>query len=349
MTAGRFRAQPLDVASELSPMNASASFLRGSPPAQQADQFIRGGILSAVGSTPLVRFDRVLRPRAWSLYGKLEALNPGGSTKDRAALWAIEDALSKGSINPDTLVVESSSGNMGIGLSQVCCYYGLRFICVVDPCTTAQNIRLMEAYGTHVEMVRERDEATQSYLPNRLRRVQSILMNVPNAFWVNQYENSACVAAHEQTTAAGIVAQLGRFPDFFVCSVGTCATLQGCAQYFRQHRAPTRIVAVDSLGSVILGGEPGPRKLPGVGSAQPSRFLERELLDIAISIPEEAAIRWCKQLARSEAVLLGGSSGMVLAALEQLQEQFAAGSTVVALLPDRGERYLDLIYDGERS
>ena len=305
----------------------------------------RGGVLAAIGDTPLVELRRVMTPRAWSLHAKVDALNPAGSTKDRAALRAIEDAMDAGRIAPGAVVVESSSGNMGVGLAQACSYYDLEFVCVVDPFTTQQNIQLMRAYGATVEVVRDPDPVTHSYLSTRIRRVEQIVAET-GAFWVNQYHNQSCVRAHQEATAPEIVAQLGgAAPDYFFCSVGTCATIQGCALYFKAHHPQTKIVGVDAVGSVILGGHPGPRKIPGMGSAQKSPLLTESLIDIAVKIEEPDAMRWCRQLARAEALLVGGSSGAVLAAVEQLAPQIPADATAVALLPDRGERYLDLIFN----
>ena len=303
-----------------------------------------GTLLDAIGKTPLVRLERILRPRDWTLYAKLDGLNPAGSTKDRAAIRAITDAMERGEVDRDTLIVESSSGNMGVGLAQACSYLGLRFHCVVDPHTTQQNILLMRAYGAHVEVVQHCDPITKSYLSTRIARVKELLAANPNSFWTNQYENLSCVASHADTTAPEIVTQLGAFPDYFFCSVGTCATIQGCAQYFHEQGAHTKIVAVDAIGSVILGGEPAARKIPGMGSARKSSLLDMSLIDIPVHTDEDEAIDWCRRMAREEALLVGGSSGAVVAAVAQLQAQIPPGATVVTLLPDRGERYMDLIF-----
>jgi len=308
-----------------------------------------GGLLSAIGNTPLVPLLRTLQPRKWSLYAKLDGFNPAGSTKDRAALRSLTDAIADGRIDRDTLIIESSSGNMGLGLAQACSYLGLRFHCVVDPHTTTQNIRLMRAYGAHVEVVQECDPVTHSYLSTRIRRVQELMAANPNSLWTNQYENRSCVASHYDTTAPEIVEQLGGFPDYFVCAVGTCATIQGCARYFHDQGAPTQIVGVDVYGSVILGGIAAPRKIPGMGSARKSSLLEPELIDIVSKIEEDDAIRWCRALAKTEAMLVGGSSGAVVAAVEQIHDQIPAGASVVVLMPDRGERYMDLIFGDDEK
>src|SRR5690242_11038862 len=149
----------------------------------------RQGILSAIGHTPLVPLERVLGDLHFQLYAKLEAFNPGGSIKDRAAFAIITDALERGSLKPGMTVIESSSGNMGIGLAQACAYYGLRFVCVIDPKTTKQNINILEAYGAEVDLVTEPDPHTGEYLQARLDRVRALLKSIPNSYWSDQYSN----------------------------------------------------------------------------------------------------------------------------------------------------------------
>ena len=305
----------------------------------------RGGVLATIGDTPMARLERLWSPRRWSLHVKLDGMNPGGSTKDRAALRIIEDALADGRLRPGGLVVESSSGNMGLGLSVVCASLDIPFTCIVDPHTTPQNLALMRAYGTKVEVVTVEDPVAKSYLPNRLARVRQILAEHPGAFWPNQYENLSGVAAHYHGTAPEIARQLGGFPDWLFIAVGTCATIQGTARWFRDQGAHTRIVGVDSVGSVVLGGQPARRKIPGIGSAQKSPILDMTLVDHAVQVEEDDAIRWCRRLARTEAILAGGSSGCVLAAIDRLAGQFQDGDVVVGLLPDRGSRYLELIFE----
>ncbi|MGH9831043.1 MAG: pyridoxal-phosphate dependent enzyme, partial [Blastocatellia bacterium] len=147
------------------------------------------GVFAAIGGTPMVRLARVIPNLPFNLYAKLEFLNPGGSIKDRVAFSIIRKALENGDIGPHSVVIESSSGNMGIGLAQLCAYYGLRFICVVDSKTTSQNIRLLEAYGAEVDMVSVADSRTGEFLQARIERVKFLLHSVENAFWPNQYAN----------------------------------------------------------------------------------------------------------------------------------------------------------------
>ena len=151
---------------------------------------MNAGILRAIGNTPLVELTRIFSGMNFRVYAKLEALNPGGSMKDRPAFRIIMAGIESGEISNDTVIIESSSGNMGIGLAQACSYFGLRFICVVDPKTTIQNIRLLEAYGAQVDKVTEPDSTTGEYLQARLNRVQALMASTKNGFWPNQYANT---------------------------------------------------------------------------------------------------------------------------------------------------------------
>ena len=157
------------------------------------------GILSAIGHTPLVKLDRVLEDCEFNLYAKLEGFNPGGSIKDRTAYSIIQHALDEGEIGPGTTVIESSSGNMGIGLAQICAYHGLRFICVVDPKTTKLNIEILIAFGAEVDLISIPDRATGEYLPARIARVQKLRQSIPDSFWPDQYRNIYNARAHHQT------------------------------------------------------------------------------------------------------------------------------------------------------
>src|SRR5215471_9019892 len=225
-------------------------------------------ILSTIGNTPLVRLTRVLPDCPFRLFAKLEGFNPGGSAKDRPALHILQEAMRTGAIKARTVVIESSSGNLGIGLAQICRCLGLRFICVVDPKTTAQNIRILKAYGAEVELVAEPDPVSGEFLQARINRVQSLLQTIDNSFWTNQYANPANARAHYRTTMHEIATELeGRIDCLFVAT-GSCGTLRGCAEYIRDHHLTTRIFAVDARGSVILGGQSAKRLIPGHGSAR---------------------------------------------------------------------------------
>lgn len=301
------------------------------------------GVASAIGNTPLVELTRVLPGISFRLFAKLEALNVGGSMKDRAAFNMILRAIDAGTVGPGTIVIESSSGNMGIGLAQACRCYGLELICVVDPKITPQNRRLLESYGATIDMVPEPDRISGEFLVARLKRVQELLRQHAGAFWPNQYGNLANAEAHYQTIDE-IVRVLDRFPDYLFCAVSTCGTLRGCATFLRDRGAPTRLIAVDAPGSCIFGRSEGQRLIPGHGAALRPELYDDWIADAHMLVSDLECVIGCRRLARTEALLMGGSSGAVLMAIARLKRDIPSGATCVAMLADRGERYLDTIY-----
>jgi 2,3-diaminopropionate biosynthesis protein SbnA len=301
------------------------------------------GILATIGNTPLVHLKRIPKDMRFRLFAKMEGLNPGGSTKDRPALSILKNGLETGAINSQTVILESSSGNMGIGLAQVCSYFGLRFICVVDPKTTQQNIRLLKAYGAEVDIVKEPDPVTGEFLQARILRVQHLLQTVENSYWPNQYSHTYNATAHHRTMDE-VVRALGRDVDYLFCATSTCGTLRGCAEYVRMHKLKTKIVAVDAVGSVIFGGNKGPRLIPGHGAAVKPELFQTDLASLHIHVTDLDCIVGCRRLIKYEAILAGGSSGAVIMAIEYFKDKIPLDATCVALFPDRGERYLDTIY-----
>jgi N-(2-amino-2-carboxyethyl)-L-glutamate synthase len=305
-----------------------------------------GGVLAAVGDTPLVRLERLLPDAGFDVWAKLEALNPGGSIKDRTALSILHGALERGDLSPGSTVVESSSGNMAIGLAQACRYFGLRLICVVDANTTAQNLAILRAFGAQAEVIDRPDPATGQYLPARLRRVRELLALDEDAFWPDQYANLDNSRAH-YATMREIVAALDGVVDYLLCATGTCGTLRGCAGYIREHGLSTRVVAVDAVGSVIFGTPPSPRLIPGHGAGVRPALLEDGLADQVIHVDDLACVMGCRRLVHREGLLAGGSSGALVSALEILSERIPEGASCVLVLPDRGERYLETIFCDE--
>jgi 2,3-diaminopropionate biosynthesis protein SbnA len=301
------------------------------------------GILATIGNTPLVLLRRALGGVPFRLYAKLEAFNPAGSVKDRPALLILAEALARGEIGPGSTVVEASSGNMGIGLAQVCAYHGLRFVCVVDARTTAHNVAILRAYGAEVDVVTEPDPVTGDLLQAKLNRVRGYVETEAGSFWPNQYANRNNSRAHHRTMAE-IVHQAGGRVDWLFCATATCGTLRGCAEYVRQAGLSTRIVAVDAVGSVIFGGRSCKRLIPGHGTARVPELHDPALGDAFVQVTDLDCVTGCRRLLREEAILAGGSSGGVLMGLDALKHEIEPGATCVAILPDRGERYLDTIY-----
>jgi N-(2-amino-2-carboxyethyl)-L-glutamate synthase len=306
---------------------------------------MRDGILSTIGRTPLVLLERLLPATDFHLFAKLEAFNPGGSIKDRPALLILEDAFRSGEIGTETLIVESSSGNMGIGLAQACRYFGLRFICVVDSRTSEQNLRVLRAYGAEIDLVTEPDPVSGELLQARLNRVQQILRENDDAFWPNQYANRKNPESHYQSTMDEVATALEGKIDFLFVATSTCGTIRGCAEYVRHHGLPTRVVAVDALGSQIFSTQQAKRMIPGLGAGLRPPLCELSLIDQFILTTDLDCVVGCRRLVSREAILAGGSSGAVIAAIERLQDQVPPGSNCVVILPDRGERYLETIYN----
>jgi len=305
-----------------------------------------GGILSVIGNTPLIRLTRALDDCSFNLFAKLEGFNPGGSVKDRPAMTILRKGIATGEIGPKTVIVESSSGNMGIGLAQACRYLGLKFICVVDPKTTMQNIRLLEAYGAKVDLVSQPDPETGEFLPARLNRVRGLLSEIEDVFWPNQYSNMQNAAAHHRTMDEIVKACHGKL-DYLFCATSTCGTLRGCVDYVREHGLATRVVAVDAVGSVIHGGHRGKRLLPGHGASLVPDLYEADLAYDCIHVTDSDCVIGCRRLAAREAVLVGGSSGAVFMAASRARHMIPPNSNCVLIFADRGERYLDTIYSDD--
>jgi len=300
------------------------------------------GILSTVGHTPLVHLQRLFPDAPFQLFGKLEMLNPGGSGKDRSAKNMVLEAYRRGIITGQTTVVESTSGNLGVGLAQVCGYLGLRFVCVTDTRTTPTNLRILRAYGAEVEVVTPSDAINGDLLGARIRRVKELLRKIPNSFWVNQYANENNPRA-QYGTMEEIHHELGRI-DFVFVATSTCGTLRGCREYVRDHRLSTKVIAVDAAGSVIFGGASGRRLIPGHGASRVPELYQPGLEDVCIRVTDLDCVKGCYRLLRREAIFAGGSSGGVLMAIARLSEAIPTGANCVAILCDRGERYLETVY-----
>lgn len=308
-------------------------------------RLLEEGITACIGNTPLVRLTRAVSG-GFQLFAKMEGMNPGGSLKDRPALEIVRRGKEAGMISAGTVVVEASSGNMGIALAQLCRFLGLRFICVVDTRTTALNLQLLRAYGAEVEVVSTPDAETGELLQARIKRAQQIAAENKNSFWVNQYANAFNAAAHWKTMEE-IVSSLGTV-DYLFCPASSCGTLRGCADYVRSRdMKSTRIYAVDAVGSVIFGGPKGKRLIPGHGAGLRPALYKADLADKCISVSDLDAVIGCRRLLAREALLAGGSSGATLMAVEQTKHSIPRGANCVAIFPDRGERYLDTIFCDE--
>ncbi|QGK72239.1 2,3-diaminopropionate biosynthesis protein SbnA [Allosaccharopolyspora coralli] len=304
---------------------------------------IHDSVLSCVGSTPMVRLDRCFPEPDTEVIAKLEMLNPGGSMKDRPARFIVEQGLRDGTLHPGMRLVESTSGNLGIALAMAASLHGLSFTAVVDPKTSTTNLRLLALYGADVEMVTELDEAG-GYLHTRVRRARE-LAAAPGAVMVNQYANDLNWRAYHETAGQEILQTVAGSIDYLVAAVSTTGSILGMARRLRQQHPNMKVVAVDAVGSVIFGAPAGPRQLPGFGASRVPEILNQQEIDQVLHVGDADSVAGCHRLLETEKIFAGGSSGAVVAGIDKLLPQLEPGARVVTMLPDRGERYLDLVYD----
>ncbi len=321
-------------------MSATSGMLRAANGRAPVD-----GILAAIGDTPLVALHRYLLRPDVAAWAKLEAANPGGSAKDRPAARMLQDALDEGLVDLGTTVVESTSGNTGIGLAQACRYHGVRLICVVDERAHGTSVRAMRALGADVRVVSQPDPATGDLLVARLNLVRRLVSEIPNSFWPDQYASESNPAAHAAGTMREIDEALDGRIDVLFVATSTTGTLRGCGDYLREHGRDTRIVAVDSAGSALFGGTRGRRRLPGIGAGVETGLSATAGHHELVRVSDLDCVVGCRRLAEREAILAGASSGGVAFALEALAPQLDAGSRCAAIFPDGGAGYLETVYD----
>jgi 2,3-diaminopropionate biosynthesis protein SbnA len=267
------------------------------------------------------------------IFVKVEGLNMAGSIKLKPAIHMIEQLERNGILRPDSEIVESSSGNLGVALSLVCSLKGYKFTCVSDPNITPQNHRLIKAYGGSVVIVDQRD-ANGGFLNTRIDLINRWIDENPKLIWINQYANKANKGAHYRWTGPEI---LRNFPniDFLFVGAGTTGTLMGCAEFMRQHSPRTQIIAVDSEGSVTFGFPSGKRHIPGLGTSRRPELVDPSIVDDILLVPEVETVEMCHKLLRTQGWLVGGSTGTVLAGVRRFAHKIRPGQTVVAISPER--------------
>jgi N-(2-amino-2-carboxyethyl)-L-glutamate synthase len=278
-----------------------------------------------------------------SLFLKCEGFNFAGSIKLKAANEMVEAAERDGVLTPGwSILIESSSGNLGVALSMIAASKGYRFLCVTDVRCNMSTRLLMEALGSKVHVITEPD-ANGGLLGARVAYVRALCASDDRYVWLNQYTNPHNWKAHYRTTAPAIARQFPRLDVLFV-GAGTTGTLMGCARYFREWHRPVRIVAVAAVGSVTFGGAPGRRMIPGLGMSIRPPLLDESYVDEVVRVEEADTVRACHRLGR-RGFLFGGSTGTVVSgAMSWLAEHDARDLTAVAIAPDLGERYLDTVY-----
>lgn len=302
---------------------------------------IYNNIAELIGNTPLVRLEEVEKQENLKakLVVKVEAFNPGGSVKDRIALAMIEQAEKDGLLKPGGLIVEPTSGNTGIGLAWVGVLKGYRVILTMPETMSIERRKLVAAYGAEVVLT-----PGSEGMKGAIAKAKEIIAENPGSFLPLQFENAANPAIHKVTTAEEIWKDTDGKVDIFVAGVGTGGTISGVAEGLKAHNPAIKAVAVEPATSAVLSGNaPGPHKIQGIGAGFEPKNFHRDVIDEILPISNEDAIAGARLLSKN-GILVGFSSGAALKAAIQVASRVEnAGKTVVALLPDTGERYLSTI------
>src|ERR687891_1454508 len=278
-----------------------------------------------------------------SLFLKCEGFNFAGSIKVKAATEMVEAAERDGRLRPGSILVESSSGNLGVALAMIAASKGYRFLCVTDSRCNKSTRSTMEALGSDVHVIPlAAADKPGGLLGARIDYVKKLCGSDPRYVWLNQYSNEGNWQAHYRRTAPAIARQFPELDVLFV-GAGTTGTLMGCARYFREWHRPVWVVAVDPVGSQAFGGPPARRMIPGLGTSVRPPLLDESYVDEVVRVEEADTIRACHRLARS-GFLFGGSTGTVVSGAMDWMAHYAGDFTAVAIAPDLGERYLDTVY-----
>ena len=310
-------------------------------------------ILQAIGNTPLVRLQRLGADLPCSLYAKVEFFNPGGSVKDRIAVNIIEEAERSGRLKPGGMVVESTSGNTGLGLAMVCAKKGYKATFVLPDKMSLEKIQLLRAYGARVVVTPTAvaPEDPRSYISVARRIVEE----TPNSILANQYHNPENPRSHYLTTGPEIWRQTSGLVTDVVIGMGTGGTISGTGRYLKEQNPQIRVIGVDPMGSILadtwreghLPADIQPRtyKVEGIGEDFLPTSLDLSVVDEVIQVGDKESFIWARRLVKEEGIFCGGSAGSALAAAMQYAGKLSPGRLVVVLLPDSGSRYLSKFYD----
>src|SRR3990170_2685757 len=294
-------------------------------------------ILETIGGTPHVRVNRLFGARV-EVWCKQERANPGGSIKDRIALSMIEDAESRGILGPDSVVIEPTSGNTGIGLAMVCAVKGYRLILVMPESFSIERRKLMTGYGAELDLT-----PRELGMKGAIARANELAAEIPGAWIPMQFDNPANVAVHRSTTAEEILRDFPEGLDYLVTGVGTGGHITGCAEVLKASWPELKVYAVEpTLSPVLSGGTHTPHPIQGIGAGFIPGVMRTDLLDGILQVAPEDAMEFARRSAREEGVLVGISSGASLAAVAQLLPQVPDGTRILTFNYDTGERYLSI-------
>lgn len=310
----------------------------------QPARFLRvaESITELMGQTPMLHLRRLVAADMADVYAKLEFLNPGGSVKDRAALGMILDAEARGILKPGSTIVEATAGNTGVGLALVGVNRGYKVILFVPEGFAEEKCILMRGFGATVIRTPEAEG-----MSGAIREARSIAKEDPSFFPAMQFENQANPDFHYETTAREIWEQMEGRVDAFVTGVGTGGTFSGVARFLKERNPQVLTVAVETQGSVLQGGEPGPHRVEGIGASFVPKTFDRDVTDEIMQVMDPEAFAMVKRLASEEGVLAGSSAGAIVAAALRIARRLGKGKRVCTMVPDSAERYLSKnIFDG---
>ena len=300
---------------------------------------VKNSFLDLVGNTPLVRVNNLIKKDELKadVLAKLEYFNPAGSVKDRIAKEMILDALEKGLINENTTLIEPTSGNTGIGLSAVATALNLKIIITIPETMSVERRNLMKAYGAELVLTPGGEG-----MKGAIAKAKELASQIENSFIPGQFENPANPTAHYKTTGPEIYEQTEGKVDIFVAGVGTGGTISGIGKYLKEKNPEVKVVAVEPASSPVLStGKGGAHKIQGIGAGFVPETLDTKIYDEIITVENEDAFATGKEMAKTEGILVGISSGAALYAAKELaKREENAGKTIVVLLPDGGDRYL---------
>jgi 2,3-diaminopropionate biosynthesis protein SbnA len=280
---------------------------------------------------------------ASKVFLKLEWFHTSGSIKIKPAMAMLESCERSGRLKPGGQVIESSSGYLGVALATLCRRKGYDFTCVLDSHASPANVRHIKSLGAKV-IVCEQPDANGGFLGARIEIIRRFLAQNPEAVWTNQYDNDANPEAHYRWTAPAVLRNRPDVRSLFV-GCGTTGTAIGCTRFMHDHAPQVKVVPVDTVGSVTFGFPPGPRFVPGMGTSRRPELIERNTVPPPILVQERDAVRMCRFVAWTYGLLIGGSSGSVLAGLKAYAKTRDPGEEVVVIAADSGERYLETVYD----
>jgi cysteine synthase len=298
---------------------------------------IAANILETIGNTPHVRLNRLFG-NTHNVFIKLERSNPGASIKDRIALAMVDDAEKKGILNKDSVIIEPTSGNTGIGLAMVAAVKGYKLILVMPESMSVERRRLMSLYGASFELT-----PREKGMKGAIEKAKELVASTANSWMPSQFDNPANTEVHRQTTAQEILKDFPNGLDYLITGVGTGGHITGCAEVLKAKFPNLKVFAVEpELSPILSGGSPGPHPIQGIGAGFIPAIYNKDVIDGVITVSKDDAFAYAQRAAKEEAIFMGISSGASLAAVAKKLADIPAGSTVLTFNYDTGERYLSI-------